>query len=182
MLTGRREPAGSLATAVVFYGCRTTAVLAARGRAPRSCEVPRMIARARPREVSSYHTRARSTRDYLDNPRIVPRTNPPWTESCIDALLRVHSWSESRNVSCHCLSEQVGMFLPLYYVFTIYFNPIFTTPLLNVVLHYHPLLLAIASRALRCTCLVMRCVARLFANISSTVELCSAARKSALRF
>ena len=27
---------------------------------------------ARPREVSSYHTRASSTRDYLDNPRIVP--------------------------------------------------------------------------------------------------------------
>ena len=30
------------------------------------------------------------------------------------------------------------MFFTLYYVFTYYFNHIFTTPLLNVVLHYCP--------------------------------------------
>ena len=69
---GWREPKGSPAAAVRIYGCRSTASRH-RARAPHSCLVASMIAVSRSREVSLYSTPARSTRDYLDNPRIVPQ-------------------------------------------------------------------------------------------------------------
>ena len=55
---------------------------------------------------------------------IAAQTLPPWLELCRAALLKAHSRSESRNVSCHCISEKVRF---LGYVFTI---QKFTTPLL----------------------------------------------------
>ena len=69
---GWREPKGSPAAAVRIYGCRSTASRH-RARAPHSCLIASMIAVSRSREVSLYSTHARSTRDYLDNPRIVPQ-------------------------------------------------------------------------------------------------------------
>ena len=42
---------------------------------------------------------------------IAQGTNPPWTEFCIDALLRVHSRRSVENVSRHILSEHFWLFL-----------------------------------------------------------------------
>ena len=50
---------------------------------------------------------------------IAQGTNPPWTEFCIDALLRVHSRSEGRQCQLSVIPEKVRFYFKIYYGFTI---------------------------------------------------------------